>query len=316
MNMQKLKKTYTLPYSEYYSTTFADLWNEMLLCYDFHDGKLERTVQNYGSTVKLICDHCEKDFFALTEEDVQGFFAYLDERVENHTLSATTAYTYKKNLHSVGNHFARMLGGRGEEYHSPFCKQFRSDKAARGETEHTDRVDFSSQVQKEKLQEDGRKLLGAIQEREAEQYYYIFSMLAYFFAVTPVKICEMKPDQIEIKDDKAFFQFKISKRMPKTKVEGRLNHDAQQITQVTYRFPQSLEENFILFYQAYMTKIEGKISSPQDAVFYNRNYKPVNFKTLGTIFRKYIVLLDDSSIRSIHDLCGALYEDAYCTEIK
>ena len=311
-----MKKTYTLPYSEYYSTVFADLWNEMLLRYDFHDGKLERTVQNYGSTVKLICDYCGKDFFALTEKDVQAFFSYLDERVEIQTLSATTAYTYKKNLHSVGNHFARMLGERGGEYHSPFCNQFHSDKAARGETKTTDRDDFSSQIQKEELQENCRKLLESVKAREAEQYYYIFSMLAYFIAVTPVKICEMKPDQIEIKDDKAFFRFEISKRMPKTRVEGRLNYDTQKIMQVTYRFPQSLEKDFIHFYPTYLNRIEGKLASPREAVFYNRNYKPVNFKTLGTIFRKNIALINDPTIRSIHDLCGVLYEDAYCTEIK
>ena len=44
----------------------------------FRDSVIEKTVQNYGSTVSLICDYCRKDFLELDEEDADAFFIYLE----------------------------------------------------------------------------------------------------------------------------------------------------------------------------------------------------------------------------------------------
>ncbi|MBR1472051.1 MAG: hypothetical protein IJ600_10480 [Lachnospiraceae bacterium] len=302
-------KKYALPVSKYYNGEFEGLWNEMLARYAFQDNVLARTVQNYGSTVKLVCDHCGKDLLELTETDVGDFFAYLDSRVEEGSLTATTAYTYKKNLHSVGNHFERLLREKGREYRSPFHGMFHGSKAGRGKSRSSAR----SAKEQERCREDCVRLLSVIRKQEAEQYYFIFSMLAYFDRITPVKICEMKAEQVETGAGNARFHFILSQHAHKTQVEGRADFGAQQVSfAAVFRLPEAIEREFLDFYPAYAARMEEHLAKGRESAFYNRNYKPVNFKTLGTVFRKCNDAMGDSALQSIRDICGILYENRYC----
>ena len=301
-----IEKKYTLPESEYYSDEFRRLWDEMLEKYSFRDSETERTVRNYGSTVKLICDHAKKDFLELMGDDAVSFFEMLDERVKRADLKGSTAFTYKKNLRSVGNYLERMPQSKGKKaYASPFTGLVFDRNAGNR---------FASRKQNEgkeceEAKTEAAKILSSIKRSEREQYYYIFCMLAYFGELTPVKICDMKRRQLGFEDGKAVFSFEINRQRPKTELPGRELSKLQQETHnVRYRLPEEAEKGFCEFYPEYIRRVGDRIGKEPEYVFYNRNYCPINFKTLSTTIKKHITKCGTQRIKHIRDLCGILSE--------
>ena len=303
-------RKFTLPESIYYSDSFRALWDEMMESYAFHDSTNERTVKNYGSSVKLICDHCKKDFTELTDTDVEKYFAGLDEAVAKGELAESTAGTYKKNLRSVGNLLERRLREQGTDYHSPFLNKVH---VKRYDPEEKNRI---RQENREKRAEEASVLLELIKENEAPQYYFIFCMMAYFDRITPIKICEMRVSAVEMIGKRTLFRFFLNLQRPKTQVAGRkISEEQAEDVLVKFHLPEEIDREFRSFYPAYRMRIAEKKAVAPEMAFHNRNYQPVNFKTLGTIFRKNLKLLQQhrgaTELLSIRDLCGALFQSKY-----
>ena len=309
-----MAKEYSLPKSEYYSENFRTVWDELMARYSFHDSTNERTVRNYGSSVKLICDYCKKDFLEIGDADVSRYFGFLDENVSLGKMSVSTANTYKKNLRSVGNHFERMLSAGGAAYISPF----------RGKVHVENRKSRSNPAvhgKRQEAEDDTKSLLEEIRRNEKPQYYYIFCMMVYFRDVSSIKICGMVPDDICIKDGIAGFRYEMTLRRPKTKVEGReLSEGQRDGFVVTFRLPADINEGFAEFYPMYLERYRKKMNESPETAFYNRNYEPVNLKTLGSIFRKNMKALKkdgkEPAINYIRDICGILYSDDRIAELR
>ena len=277
----------------------------MMKQFEFQDGNNDRTVRNYGSSVKQICDYFRKDFLQLTEEDAKEYLAYLDRCVEKRELSEMTVLTYKRNLHSVAKYLELVSDDNGG-FQNPFTGKVHGKKTA---VRKPDSLEI-----REKKAADARRLLETIKENEAPQYFYIFSMMAYFYLITPVKICELKRKEIRFEQDKALFHFELGLHKPKTKVEGyKISEEQQRVYLIEFVLPKEINEAFVRFYPEYVMRIKGKTGREPESAFFNRNYQPVNFKTLGSIFRKNWNLLTEDgtelTIQSIRDLCGVLFQD-------
>ena len=300
-----MEKTFTLPGSGYYSENFRQMWDEVMSLYSFKDSTNERTVKNYGSTVKLVCEFCKKDFLELTDEDAAAYYSHLSEMISSGKLSEATVHTYKKNLRSVGSYFEHMLEERGDAYINPFRGRIYTKKKKLKKDNDTASIPDKKDI---------LRLLELIKLNEKPQYYYIFCIMTYFLKVTPVKICGMKAGDILIKGHKAEFTYEIGPRRPKTENPDRNFSNIQaDACRVTYCLPEEVNAGFVEFYPEYVKKISSRLGAEPAAAFYNRNYEPVNFKTLGSIFRKNLKLLEkdraDISIHSIRDICGMLYSN-------
>lgn len=85
--------------SEYLSEAFkTQLWPcfEAEFC-----GERAHSLKNYKNTLEPFCAYVKKDFLGVTEADIDAYYAYLEERVENGTMSRRTMLTYKKNLRAL-----------------------------------------------------------------------------------------------------------------------------------------------------------------------------------------------------------------------
>lgn len=317
------------PQSTYISEKTRQLWKEMVKNYCFQDTVIEKTVQNYSSTVNILCDYHKKDFISITEEEAKKFLQYLDQRVAGtvtgeRTLSVATAFTYKKNLRSVGNYFEQLLEG----YRNPFKKGI-VKTAQMKEHEWEKR----SALRKEQVKkEDIERLLASVKNQEAEQYYFILCMLA-FLGVASYDICTMKTKQIECKDGQLYLHFIRRKMLAKTRNTSRAEENsAQEYEEWVYTLPEMAGKEFREYCNKYFMWIpdnHGRLLAfpnerrrkelaldAADYVFYNRNRNPVNFKTISSILKKHKEQLEIMYPLTTKELSGSLYLKEYVAEIN
>ena len=305
------------PQSQYISKETRRLWEKMVKTYYFQDSAIEKTVQNYSSTVNILCDYWKKDFLAITDEEATLFIEYLDRRVtgqEKNHLSASTAFTYKKNLRSVGNYFEKLQQealGEKNTYHNPF-----RGKVVKNEEVRAEEAKFKRQRMKDQVKEsDVRELLKQVKAEEAPQYYFILSMIACF-AVSSYDICNMKKDQIQLKENeqKVEFIFYAQKMMPKTKDDKQEKESKPvEVWKRILSFDEEVNAEFIAFYQKEQKKQKEK---NREYVFYNRNGNVVNFKTISSVLKKHKDKLNIPYTLTTKELSGSLCSKEYgnCSE--
>ncbi len=158
--------------------------------YAFENSAIETTVQNYASTMNLVCSFCKKDFLELTGEDAEHYFHYLEQRITDGEapLSPRTVHTYKKNLNSVGEHFEAMRAFRkdGQSFQNPF-----SGKITKTEAVKQAEREYKLLQQRESVRpEDVLRLLESVKEDNIS-YYLILCMIA-FCGVESHAVCEMR----------------------------------------------------------------------------------------------------------------------------
>ncbi|MCM1180820.1 MAG: phage integrase N-terminal SAM-like domain-containing protein [Clostridium sp.] len=325
------------PQSEYISDKTRQLWEEMVNNYCFQDTVIEKTVQNYSSTVNILCDYHKKDFICITEEEAQEFLQYLDLRVAGkvngeRTLSVATAFTYKKNLRSVGNYFEQLLEG----YRNPFKKGIvKTAQIKEHEWENRSAV-RREQVRKE----DVGQLLISVKDHEAPQYYFILCMLV-FLGVASYDICTMKTKQIEYKEGQLYLHFVRRKMLAKTRNTGRTEERAELgYEEWVYTLPEKIDREFKEYCDKYFVWLpdnhgslfafpsegrkkglapyaeEESNEEAYDYVFYNRNRNPVNFKTISSVLKKHKEKLEIAYPLTTKELSGSLYRKQYVAEIK
>lgn len=326
--------------SAYISSRTGGYFKAMLEEYAFEDSAIETTVQNYASTMNLICSYCKKDFLELTEEDAECYFRSLERRMTDETapLSPRTAHTYKKNLNSVGAHFEVMRAQRadGSLFQNPFAGKIAKTEAVKRAERETKLLQQRESV----LPEDIFRLLESVKE-DNMKYYFILCMIA-FCGVESHSVCEMKPEQLYLRqsDPPTLFFFTPIKRMtpktipvrsgakesgseaemtPKTipvksgtKGSGSEAEENRSCEMVTAAFteqgyrrsalPGSYNQEFAAFY---IENKEDLVSG--DFVFYNRNRNPVNFKTISSVLKKHKELLKIPYPLTTKELCGSLY---------
>ncbi len=91
--LQKLK-----PRSEHLSREFMeDIWP----CFEAEFGGKLHTLKNYKNTLDAFCEFTKEDFLDVKAEDVERYYAYLNERVENGLLSSRSMLTYQKTLRAM-----------------------------------------------------------------------------------------------------------------------------------------------------------------------------------------------------------------------
>lgn len=325
------------PQSKYISEKTRQLWKKMVENYCFQDSVIEKTVQNYSSTVNILCDYHKKDFTSITEEDAKEFLQYLDQRVAGtvkgeRTLSVATAFTYKKNLRSVGNYFEDLLEG----YKNPFKKGIVKTAQIKEHEWENRRVFRREQVKKEDIE----RLLASVKSQEASQYYFILCMLA-FLGVSSYDICTMKTKQIECKEGQLRLHFVRRKMLAKTRNAGQSEEKSvQEHEEWVYTLPEMVDREFKEYCRKYFVWIfdnQGRLlafpnekrkkglalnavgwseGEAYDYVFYNRNRNPVNFKTISSILKKHKEKLEIVYPLTTKELSGSLYLKQYVTEIK
>ena len=204
--------------SEYISKQTEKYFEKMQKEYAFENSAIETTVQNYASTMNLICSFCKKDFLELTGEDAEHYFHYLEQRIMDRDapLSPRTVHTYKKNLNSVGEHFEVMQAFRkdGQSFQNPF-----SGKITKTEAVKQAEREYKLLQQRESVRpEDVLRLLESVKEDNIS-YYLILCMIA-FCGVESHAVCEMRPAQLYLlattPPSLAFF-VPVRKMAPKTK---------------------------------------------------------------------------------------------------
>lgn len=204
--------------SEYISKQTEKDFEKMQKEYAFENSAIETTVQNYASTINLICSFCKKDFLELTGEDAEHYFHYLEQRIMDRDapLSPRTVHTYKKNLNSVGEHFEAMQVFRkdGRSFQNPF-----SGKITKTETVKQAEREYKLLQQRESVRPvDVLRLLESVREDNIS-YYLILCMIA-FCGVESHAVCEMRPAQLylrEINPPSLCFFIPVRKMAPKTK---------------------------------------------------------------------------------------------------
>lgn len=314
--------------------------------YAFENSAIETTVQNYASTMNLICSFCKKDFLELTGEDAECYFHYLEQRITDRDapLSPQTVHTYKKNLNSVGKHFEVMRASRedGSAFLNPF-----SGKIAKTEAVKQAEQEYKLLNQRDSVaQEDIFRLLESVKE-ENIRYYFILCMIA-FCGVESHSVCEMRPAQLYLctSDPPTLLFFTPVKRMtPKTKpvLDSRKDGDRgkeasgkeTQDGQFSRRSPEWMQEisreasyeKVIAAFEEHGYRcnalpgvynqefaafyMENKADlTAGEFVFYNRNRNPVNFKTISSVLKKHKERLEITYPLTTKELCGSLY--GYC----
>lgn len=207
-----------------FSSAYISEWTEkyfeaMQKEYAFENSAIETTVQNYASTMNLVCTFCKKDFLELTGEDAEHYFHYLEQRITDGEapLSPRTVHTYKKNLNSVGEHFETMRAFRkdGRSFQNPF-----SGKITKTEAVKQAEREYKLLQQRESVRpEDVLRLLESVKEDNIS-YYFILCMIA-FCGVESHAVCEMRPAQLylrAIKPPSLVFFTPVRKMAPKTKL--------------------------------------------------------------------------------------------------
>lgn len=305
--------------SPYISGKTEECWRKILEEFDFKNNAIETTVQNYGSTISLICNYFKKDFLDITSEDAEVYFAYLDERItlEKNRLSPRTVHTYKKNLNSVGKHFEEILrkpdGTSG--FINPFHKKIGKTIAVKNAEKEFKRQKLKYQV----VPEDVLRLLQSVKEKENIQYYFILCMIA-FCGIESHAICEMRPEQIVIDmvDNRlvAGIRIPVKKMEPKTKplekksekmesnVKMESKETVQSNTKINYEIftlPPGYQEEW----QEYLL-LNLKQIQEREFVFYNRNHNPVTFKTISSVLKKHKELMNISYPLTTKELCGSV----------
>ncbi len=292
--------------------------------YAFENSAIETTVQNYASTMNLVCSFCKKDFLELTGEDAEHYFHYLEQRITDGEapLSPRTVHTYKKNLNSVGEHFEAMRAFRkdGQSFQNPF-----SGKITKTEAVKQAEREYKLLQQRESVRpEDVLRLLESVKEDNIS-YYLILCMIA-FCGVESHAVCEMRPAQLylrEINPPSLSFFIPVRKMAPKTKllrdsrtdgsgkpdipIKGETSYE--KITAVFedhgYRcssLPGAYDQEFAAFYMEHKEEL-----ALRDFVFYNRNRNPVNFKTISSVLKKHKEHLKIPYPLTTKELCGSLY---------
>lgn len=307
------------PRSRYISENTRRLWKKMVETYCFHDNVIEKTVQNYSSTVNILCDYHKKDFTAITEKEADEFLQYLDRRVEGmikdeKRLSVTTAFTYKKNLRSVGNYFELLLDG----YKNPFKGKAVKTEQIKVQEQLCQRIQRREQVKKEDIEQ----LLISVKEDEAAQYYFILCMLA-FFGLTSYDICTMKTNQIEYVSGQIRLHFIHRKMVPKTRIVNQPEQSKEEQEKEIYIFPKEINKEFCEYCEQHFLwqkDRRGKmlaiprisVPSEQDNyVFYNRNHNPVNFKTISSVLKKHREKLKITYPLTTKEVSGSLISKQY-----
>lgn len=300
------------PQSQYVSDKTKKLWERMVHTYYFKDSAIEKTVQNYSSTVNILCDYWKKDFMDITDKEAVEFVEYLDVRVANtgqDHLSASTAFTYKKNLRSVGNYFEKLLEKElGEKcgYINPFRGKAVKNEAVKAREHLFMRGRLKEQVRKE----DVLELLQQVKEQEAPQYYIILCMIACF-GVSSFDICNMRPEQVYFVEGEAKVQFTFywKKRMPKTRDDAQDNRlDDTKTEELIFAFD---DEKMVCFMEFWQMEHLQKMQQTREYVFYNRNSNPVNFKTISSVLKKHKDKLNISYSLTTKELSGILFSDQY-----
>ncbi|MGN0325791.1 MAG: hypothetical protein ACI4DW_05740 [Lachnospiraceae bacterium] len=318
------RKHFSSPYISYRTVEY---WLRIQKEFGFLDSSIETTVQNYGSTVSLICNYCEKDFLMLTEEDATQFFSYLEERImdENNRLSPQTVHTYKKNLNSVGGHFEALARKDGDtSYQNPFRKKIGKTAAVKEAEREYKRLQRRDRVK----QEDVLRILRSVKEQENIQYYFILCMIA-FCGVESHEICEMKPSQLHLEKEGVgevlYFDTPVKKMVPKTKpvktaavtecttvnstvdaAEETTKKAADGFRENLYQrscLPEQYNEEFAAYYKENRENLLTR-----EFVFYNRNHNPVNFKTISSVLKKHKELLKIDYPLTTKELCNSCQE--------
>ena len=321
--------------SSYISEQTVQCWNEMQKEFGFRDSVIEKTVQNYGSTVSLICDYCRKDFLELDEEDADAFFIYLEQRIADpdNKLSPQTVHTYKKNLNSVGEHFEAMLRGResGGGYSNPFRHKIKKTAAVKEAERENKRMQRQFRVE----EKDVIRLLQSVKEQENIQYYFILCMIV-FCGIESVEICSMRPGQLclEENDVPKLHIYTVEKNnLPKTKplrdmemtssggraedvagaecgsldihpaAPGSRTETVLGEVRIDHVLPEPYHKEFVRYYRE-----NERMLQEREFLFYNRNHNPVNFKTISSVIKKHKELLKIPYPLTTKELCGSCME--------
>lgn len=299
--------------SSYISEQTVQCWNEMQKEFGFRDSVIEKTVQNYGSTVSLICDYCRKDFLELNEEDADAFFTYLEQRIADpdNKLSPQTVHTYKKNLNSVGEHFEAILRGResGGGYCNPFRHKIRKTAAVKEAERENKRMQRQFRVE----EKDVISLLQSVKEQENIQYYFILCMIV-FCGIESCEICSMRPGQLflEENDVPKLHIYTVEKNnLPKTKplrdvkmtLSGSRTEADPGEVRIDHVLPEPYNTEFVRYYRENERTLQER-----EFLFYNRNHNPVNFKTISSVIKKHKELLKIPYPLTTKELCGSCME--------
>lgn len=95
------------PRSEFLSDEFmGEIWP----CFEAEFGNKRHTLKNYKNTLDAFCEFVKKDFLSVTSEDVEGYYGYLEDRVEAGLLSARSMLTYQKTLRAMSCAVERYIG--------------------------------------------------------------------------------------------------------------------------------------------------------------------------------------------------------------